>query len=638
MDNREDEYAILQQMITDGSHEENASVDTDQYLNLEHEDIGVAENANEDTDAPNGPSASGLKKKSTRRGPTSWKNFEGRFVIDEVAEDGQPIGPANAATKFVNYRGYLVRDHVPISLWTWRPTCKDDPHAVPKIQKEMLWDHVKQKFNIPQEHLKKVEDWTLKKMADLFWGHKKKLYDAFQKHGKVPNFNPFPKHRGHWEEFINYKQSEEAIEISAKAKETTYGWTDRLKHWFYAHHGTLAEDGNLVYRGDKSKEATERLIEAIKKTRRGEFIPDREKDELTLILENLEHPRRTRGYGSLPRKYGFVADAVIWKPTKRQGHTRGKVMNLTTRLAYGMASPPLPNQRLHGEVIPEGYLDVSVDEVCEGYGDLELPIPVGDGGKRLSEALHGFILWKKTINRGGAPSPLGSPLGSPSPAKKSPLPPKKIPSPPRRSPSPTPRRSPSPPPPPSSKNVPPKKGLSEEKSSEKTPIDPSMQAFFVNMSKGAKRQILSDYDRTIQKSSVEKRRKPNEEPPQPQATRDPHYLIVVHVQDQDYFNGIEIFYLDFKDIYEIYHRGTLNISLVSCWVLMEIQRCRTEGIYDVGFMDPVVINQKTINDHREDVRQRVIKFFINQHFKTFVLLPYHWGAWRELRKSQPGLR
>ncbi|KAJ1256186.1 hypothetical protein BS78_K068300 [Paspalum vaginatum] len=37
--------------------------------------------------------------------------------------------------------------------------------------------------------------------------------------------------------------------------------------------------------------------------------------------------------------------------------------------------------------------------------------------------------------------------------------------------------------------------------------------------------------------------------------RDPHHLIVVRVQDRDDFSGVEIFYLDFKDIYEIYHQG-----------------------------------------------------------------------------------
>ena len=27
---------------------------------------------------------------------------------------------------------------------------------------------------------------------------------------------------------------------------TTDGWPERLKRWYYVHHGTLAEDGSLV--------------------------------------------------------------------------------------------------------------------------------------------------------------------------------------------------------------------------------------------------------------------------------------------------------------------------------------------------------------------------------------------------------
>ncbi|KAJ1275610.1 hypothetical protein BS78_05G148300 [Paspalum vaginatum] len=156
---------------------------------------------------------------------------------------------------------------------------------------------------------------------------------------------------------------------------------------------------------------------------------------------------------------------------------------------------------------------------------------------------------------------------------------------------------------------------------------------------------------------------------------DPDYLITVRVKGEYYFNGIDMLYLEIKDIYEIYHQGALDIALVSCWVLMEIQFCRNEGIHDVGFMDPVAINQKTILDHREEVTAWVVKFFINQHLKQYILLPYNWGfhwilliiqmkngvinvldsmrkptsdygevmdvlkdAWRELRKIQQGLR
>ncbi|KAJ1276208.1 hypothetical protein BS78_05G196800 [Paspalum vaginatum] len=678
MDNRDDEF-ILQQMIRDGTEdEENASHDTDVYLNLEGEDIvppgnvnedtGTPENANKDTGAPNDQSASSSKMKSKRRGPTGWKNFKGRFIIEEVGGDGQPLGPPKAAIKFVNYRGYLVRDHVPINFRTWRPSFTDDPHVVPKAQKAMLWDSVKQKFNIPQEHEKKSHSFRI---------HKKILYAAFKKHGKQKGIT-----------------------------QVMHGWPECLKRWYYAHHGTLAKYGSL------------KMVEAIEKSARGEFIPDREKDELTLVLQNPEHPGCTRGYGNyrgkarvcnlenelaetkayIPREVArqvvIAMDSIRMQgllpppPTdmlspKHLGRTRVygsscastelsnqqypmdeiqhrmrcelhmPVMNLTTRVAYGMASAPLPDQRYHGEGIPEGYSVVSVDVVCEGFGDLELPI-LG----------------------GGAPSPAGSPHGNPSP-------PKKIPSPPCRNPSTPSRRSPSPLPPCSSKNAPPNKApssappqpmgqrrswskgvpeanIQEEHSFEKTPIDPATKPFFVNMSKGVKRQLVSDFDRTVMKSCAQKHHKKNDEPiqlgQQPQGTlempreylermakeadlteeqllgheepgkalvrpdlvkdqptqmrrfhawymkksaTDPHHLIVVCVKEEDYFNGVDIFYLDFKDIYEIYHRGALNISLVSCWVLMKIQMCRKEGIYDVGFIDPVVINQKTILDHRE---------------------------------------
>ena len=49
-----------------------------------------------------------------------------------------------------------------------------------------------------------------------------------------------------------------------------------------------------------------KLREYIEKAQEGTFIPDREKDELTMALGNPEHPGRTRGTpGSLSWKAGF---------------------------------------------------------------------------------------------------------------------------------------------------------------------------------------------------------------------------------------------------------------------------------------------------------------------------------------------
>ena len=50
----------------------------------------------------------------------------------------------------------------------------------------------------------------------------------------------------------------------------------------------------------------------------GMFVPDREKDELTMALGNPEHPGRTRGTpGSIPWKVGFP-DAGGYKTHERR--------------------------------------------------------------------------------------------------------------------------------------------------------------------------------------------------------------------------------------------------------------------------------------------------------------------------------
>ena len=66
-------------------------------------------------------------------------------------------------------------------------------------------------------------------------------------------------------------------------------------------------DGTLIF-NDKIKRAAERLVEANDKSYKGEFISEREKDELTWALENREHPSRTRGLDNVSWKVGFPED------------------------------------------------------------------------------------------------------------------------------------------------------------------------------------------------------------------------------------------------------------------------------------------------------------------------------------------
>ena len=61
-----------------------------------------------------------------------------------------------------------------------------------------------------------------------------------------------------------------------------------------------------------------KLQDYITAAQEGTFVPDREKDELTMALGNPEHPGRTQGMpGSIPWKGGFP-DAGGYKCQERR--------------------------------------------------------------------------------------------------------------------------------------------------------------------------------------------------------------------------------------------------------------------------------------------------------------------------------
>lgn len=50
-------------------------------------------------------------------------------------------------------------------------------------------------------------------------------------------------------------------------------------------------------------------------------------------------------------------------------------------------------------------------------------------------------------------------------------------------------------------------------------------------------------------------------------SRSKRRMFGVRVKDHDFFNGEETIWLEFKDIYEVYHKDAMDVSLVACWVL-----------------------------------------------------------------------
>ena len=112
---------------------------------------------------PSGSSSQHTKK--TKWGPT--KKLEGRFIITEVAPDGEPIAPEAAAKKYVRQCDCLVRGHIPITFRLWKannPSEQSD--AVPEREKEWLWRELKKNFTVPAESEEVAKRWTLSKMAE----------------------------------------------------------------------------------------------------------------------------------------------------------------------------------------------------------------------------------------------------------------------------------------------------------------------------------------------------------------------------------------------------------------------------------------------------------------------------------------
>ena len=63
----------------------------------------------------------------------------------------------------------------------------------------------------------------------------------------------------------------------------------------------------LVSQKESLKGAEQKILDTIEDAQKVVFTPNRENDELTRALGNLEHPGRTRGKGVIPWYEGFSA-------------------------------------------------------------------------------------------------------------------------------------------------------------------------------------------------------------------------------------------------------------------------------------------------------------------------------------------
>ena len=76
-------------------------------------------------------------------------------------------------------------------------------------------------------------------------------------------------------------------------------------------------------------------------------------------------------------------------------HLMAQWMNLKAKAAVGSIYPTKSGATFHCRLIPEGYARVMVDEITDGFEDLERDHPTGDGETRLGSCLKTPCLWRK---------------------------------------------------------------------------------------------------------------------------------------------------------------------------------------------------------------------------------------------------
>ncbi|BAD52794.1 hypothetical protein [Oryza sativa Japonica Group] len=299
-----------------------------------------------------------------------------------------------------------------------------------------------------------------------------------------------------------------------------------------------------------------------------------------------------------------------------------KITSHHVKVALGMAIPTDPSGTYHCRPIPAGYSRVEVELVEAAYEDLELDYPGEDGETHLRDTSHAIILWRKRAMKKAKID-----------ATKNKEPPYDC----------------------SQEELDAyvagevKSQLKPRSPEKKIPIDPSVKNFFKGMFTTNKEALqISDYDRTLQRAYHKKSK------PVPQLGEQPNQEVELLVTGEDF--GITEFIADtgltvdqlmykfherymemsakgredvlmihFKDLFDLYQLDALDVSLLSAWILMEIQRARRRRVYDTRFIDPRKINTEMIDKYEKDIEDNLVHLLTQQHFKTYILLPYNTG-------------
>lgn len=304
-------------------------------------EMDTATSAPERTETSTSAGGSGKKRRGERSKNKLPKETYNVIALDQ---DGKPIEPPIVRSKFSNACGTLVRTRCPINVKLWE--------TVDDNIKTLLWNELQKYFVFPPGSEVRGRDYALKKMGDRWRQWKSDLNrDYVQK-----NLPPFTDY-GHisqsdWDTFVADHTTAEALALRKKmselAKKNRYPhrlgssgyaghvdqWreieqrfaaagkpllvdpmVERSKNWVWARStGQVSDEGDILFETPDIEEVTTNLQQIVEKERSGQFVPRRERDQLTAALGTAEHSGRVRGLSSKTSwKVGFPQDAPSYK-------------------------------------------------------------------------------------------------------------------------------------------------------------------------------------------------------------------------------------------------------------------------------------------------------------------------------------
>ena len=274
-------------------------------------------------------------------------------MISEVTEVGEPAEPSEFVNMFRRACGCLARDYVPITIRAWTGK-RGDRTVVPDSLKGMLWAKMLETFQFPPGSEELVRKLALFTMCHAWKNFKTKLNKNYVKKNLTPDFDDYPKLKPFWDDFVEYKKSEEALHMSERNKANseknvyphrlgTGGYRKKIPEWdrreeelvrrdvlpetnnmsqrsrnyVLARGAAISDDGTLTFRNDLVQEVTQKITDAHAQSSQGSFQARRENDELTIALGNKEHGGRTRGVGLVPWKVSYPDDRDMYRKRKR---------------------------------------------------------------------------------------------------------------------------------------------------------------------------------------------------------------------------------------------------------------------------------------------------------------------------------